>query len=67
MAHLYAELGNWYCYNLFDESKRQWNVKPDADSMGESREQLKYDFVHMSDVLQALNKLLVFNGKQIYH
>ena len=64
---LYAQHGNFYCYNLFDESKRQWNVKPDEASFGEPKEQLKYDFVHLYSVLLALNKLLVFNGKQLFH
>ena len=41
LSHLYAQHGNFYCFNLFDESKRQWNVKPDADSFGEPKELLK--------------------------
>ena len=64
---LYAQHGNFYCYNLFDETKRKWNVKPDAVSFGEPKEQLKYDFVHLYSVLLALNKLLVFNGKQLFN
>ena len=64
---LYAQHGNFYCYNLFDETKRQWNVKPDEVSFGEPKEQLKYNFVHLYSVLLALNKLLVFNGKQLFN
>ena len=66
-SHLYAQHGNFYCYNLFDESKRQWNVKSDAASFGEPKAQLKYDFVHLYSVLMALNQLLVFNGKKLFH
>ena len=64
---LYAQHDNFYCYNLFDESKRQWNVKPDEASFGEPKEQLKYDFVHLYSVLLALNQLLVFNGKKLFN
>ena len=67
MNGLYAQHDNFYCYNLFDESKRQWNVKPDEASFGEPKEQLKYDFVHLYSVLLALNQLLVFNGKKLFN
>ena len=67
VSHLYAQHENFYCYNLFDESKRQWNVKPDAASLGEPKNLLKYDFVHLYSVLMALNQLLVFNGKKLFN
>ena len=67
VSHLYAQHENFYCYNLFDESKRQWNVKPDEASFGEPKAQLKYDFVHLYSVLMALNQLLVFNGKKLFN
>ena len=67
LTHVYAQHGNFYCYSLFDETKRQWNVKPDEVSFGEPKEQLKYDFVHLYSVLLALNKLLVFKGKQLFN
>ena len=67
MSHLYAQHGNFYCYNLFDESKRQWNVKSNAASLGLPVDRFKYDFVHLYSVLLALNQLLVFNGKKLFN
>ena len=67
VSHLYAQHENFYCYNLFDESKRQWNTKPNTASLGEPVDRLKYDFVHLYSVLLALNQLLVFNGKKLFN